>query len=66
MTPATVGWATPAIELKYDVMQTELGWMLVFQDGPITLTQVFDSEPAAEAEAQALALLLTPINSRPH
>ena len=66
MTPATARWAAPDVELKYDVMQTELGWMLVFQDGPITLTQVFDSAPAAEAEALALALLLTPVNSRPH
>jgi hypothetical protein len=66
MTPLTAGWVTPDVDLHYDVTQTEWGWMLVLRDGPITLTQVFDSAPAAEAEAQAIALLLTPVNSRPH
>ena len=66
MTPLTAGWVTPDVDLQYDVMQTEIGWMLVLKDGPITLTQVFDSAPAAEAEAQAIALLLTPVKSRPH
>ena len=66
MTPLTAGWATAEVDLQYDVMQTELGWMLVLRDGPITLTQVFDSAPAAEAEAKLIALLLTPVNSRPH
>jgi hypothetical protein len=47
-------------------MQTDLGWILVLRDGPVTLTQVFDSAPAAEAEAQAIALLLAPVDSRPH
>lgn len=66
MTPLTAGWVTPDAHLKYDVTQTEFGWMLVLQDGPVTLTQVFDSAPAAEAEAQVIALLLTPVDSRPH
>jgi hypothetical protein len=66
MTPLTASWVTQDANLEYDVMQTELGWMLVLKDGPVTLTQVFDSAPAAEAEAQAIALLLTPVNSRPH
>jgi hypothetical protein len=66
MTPLTAGWATPDVALEYDVMKTDLGWMLVLRDGPVTLTQVFDSAPAAEAEAQAIALLLTPVGSRPH
>jgi hypothetical protein len=66
MTPLTPCWVTPDVNLEYDVMHTELGWMLVLKDGPVTLTQVFDSAPAAEAEAQAIALLLTPVNSRPH
>ena len=66
MTPLTAGWVAPDVDLEYDVTQTELGWMLILRDGPVTLTQVFDSEPAAEAEAQALALLLTPVDSRPH
>lgn len=66
MTPLTAGWVAPDADLEYDVMQTDLGWMLVLRDGPVTLTQVFDSAPAAEAEAQAIALLLTPVDSRPH
>ena len=66
MAPLTAGWVTSDVDLEYDVMQTELGWMLVLKDGPVTLTQVFDSAPAAEAEAQAIALLLTPVESRPH
>jgi len=67
MTALTAGWvAPPDVDLQYDVMQTDLGWMLVLKDGPVTLTQVFDSAPAAEAEAQAIALLLTPVDSRPH
>lgn len=47
-------------------METEYGWMLVLKDGPVTFTQVFDSAPAAEAEAQSIALMVTPVNSRPH
>lgn len=66
MTSLTAGWAMPDVALEYDVLQTDVGWMLVLRDGPITLTQVFDSAPAAEAEAQAIALLLTPVNSRVH
>lgn len=67
MTALTAGWvAPPDANLEYDVMLTDLGWMLVLRDGPVTLTQVFDSAPAAEAEAQAIALMLTPVNSRPH
>jgi hypothetical protein len=66
MTPLTAAWVTPDVNLQYDVMETDFGWMLVLKDGPITFTQVFDSAPAAEAEAQALALLLTPVKSRPH
>lgn len=66
MIPLNAGWVTPDVDLEYDVTQTELGWMLVLRDGPVTLTQVFDSAPAAEAEAQAIALLLTPVASRPH
>jgi hypothetical protein len=66
MSHLTAGWVAPDAEFEYDVMQTELGWMLVLRDGPVTLTQVFDSAPAAEAEAQAIALLLTPVSSRPH
>jgi len=66
MTLLTAGWVAPDVDLEYDVTHTELGWMLILRDGPVTLTQVFDSEPAAEAEAQALALLLTPVDSRPH
>jgi hypothetical protein len=66
MAPLTAGWMAPDVDLEYDVMQTELGWILVLRDGPVTLTQVFDSAPAAEAEAQAIALLLTPVDSRPH
>lgn len=66
MTPLTAAWVAPDADLEYDVTKTELGWMLVLRDGPVTLTQVFDSEPAAEAEAQALALLLTPVDSRLH
>ena len=50
MTPLTASWVTPDANLVYDVMQTELGWMLVLKDGPVTLTQVFDSAPAAEAD----------------
>ena len=56
----------PDVNVEYDVMQTELGWLLVLRDGPVTLTQVFDSAPAAEAEAQAIALLLAPVDSRIH
>jgi hypothetical protein len=56
----------PDVNVEYDVMQTELGWLLVLRDGPVTLTQVFDSAPAAEAEAQAIALLLAPVDSRVH
>jgi len=66
MTSLTAVRVTPDVDLEYDVMQTELGWMLVLRDGPITLTQVFDSAPAAEAEAQAIALLLMPVSSLPH
>ena len=66
MTSLTAAWATPDVNLEYDVMQTDVGWMLVLRDGPVTLTQVFDSAPAAEAEAQAIALLLAPVDSRPH
>lgn len=66
MTALTASWVTPDVDLEYDVMKTDMGWMLVLRDGPVTLTQVFDSAPAAEREAQAIALLLTPVNSRPH
>jgi hypothetical protein len=66
MTSLTAAWATPDVNLEYDVMQTDAGWILVLKDGPVTLTQVFDSAPAAEAEAQAIALLLAPVDSRPH
>ena len=66
MTSLTGAWATPDVNLEYDVMQTELGWLLVLRDGPVTLTQIFDSAPAAEAEAQAIALLLAPVDSRVH
>jgi hypothetical protein len=66
MTSLTAAWAMPDVNVEYDVMQTELGWLLVLRDGPVTLTQVFDSAPAAEAEAQAIALLLAPVDSRIH
>ena len=66
MTSLTAAWAMPDVNVEYDVMQTELGWLLVLRDGPVTLTQVFDSAPAAEAEAQAIALLLAPVDSRVH
>jgi hypothetical protein len=66
MSPLTAGWVARDADLQYDVMQTDMGWMLVLKDGPVTLTQVFDSAPAAEAEAQAIALLLAPVDSRPH
>ncbi|MGH9347581.1 MAG: hypothetical protein ACRD26_09975 [Vicinamibacterales bacterium] len=66
MIPLAAAWVTPDVDLEYDVTQTELGWMLVLRDGPVTLTQVFDSAPAAEAEAQAIALFLMPVESRPH
>jgi hypothetical protein len=66
MTPVTAGWVAPEDGPHYEVKETEHGWMLVLRDGPVTLTQVFDSAPAAEAEALALALLLIPVNSRPH
>jgi hypothetical protein len=38
----------------------------VLRDGPITFTRVFDSAPAAEAEALAIALMVTPVTSLPH
>ena len=66
MTDLMAGWVRPDDALHYDVQETEFGWMLVLRDGPVTLTQVFDSAPAAEAEAQTLALRLMPVNSRPH
>jgi hypothetical protein len=66
MTSLTAAWAMPDVNVEYDVLQTELGWLLVLRDGPVTLTQVFDSAPAAEAEAQAIALLLAPVDSRVH
>lgn len=67
MSTITAGWVTAQDDhLHYHVTETELGWMLELRDGPVTFTQVFDSAPAAEAEALALALLLVPINSRPH
>jgi hypothetical protein len=66
MTPLTACWVAPDVDLEYDVLKTDLGWTLILRDGPVTLTQIFDSEPAAEAEAQAIALLLTPVDSRPH
>ena len=66
MTSRMAGWMAPDVDLEYAVMQTELGWMLVLRDGLVTLTQVFDSAPAAEAEAQAIALFLAPVDSRPH
>jgi hypothetical protein len=66
MPSLTASWIKPDVDLEYDVTHTELGWMLVLRDGPVTLTQVFDSAPAAEAEAQAIALFLAPVDSRPH
>lgn len=68
MTPITAGWISGQGHdgPVYDVTKTELGWMLVLRDGPVTFTQVFESAPAAEAEAQTLALKLTPVSSRPH
>ncbi len=66
MTLLSAGWVTPEDDLEYDVTETEFGWVLVLRDGPVTLTQVFDSAPAAEAEAQAIALLLTPVDSQVH
>jgi len=64
MTPLNVAWLPRAEDLQYDVQETDLGWMLVLRDGPVTFTQVFDSAPAAEAEAKAIALLVTPVTSR--
>lgn len=66
MTPLTASWVAAPEHIEYDVMHTELGWMLVLRDGPVTLTQVFDSAPAAEAEALAIALQVIPVISRPH
>jgi hypothetical protein len=66
MTLLTAGWATRDEDLEYNVTETDLGWMLFLRDGPVTFTRVFDSAPAAEAEALAIALLVTPVTSRPH
>jgi hypothetical protein len=64
MIPLNASWLHQHEDLEYDVQETDLGWMLVLRDGPVTFTQVFDSAPAAEAEAQAIALLVTPVTSR--
>ena len=66
MTLLTSGWTTREEDLEYNVTETDLGWMLFLRDGPVTFTRVFDSAPAAEAEALAIALLVTPVTSRPH
>jgi hypothetical protein len=66
MTPISTGWAAPDEYVEYNVTETDLGWMLFLRDGPVTFTKVFDSAPAAEAEALAIALLVTPVTSRPH
>lgn len=64
MIPLNAAWRPHDEDIEYDVQETDLGWMLVLRDGPVTFTQVFDSAPAAEAEAQAIALLVTPVTSR--
>jgi hypothetical protein len=66
MSPLTAGWVVPDADMEYHVTQTELGWMLELRDGPVTLTQVFDSAPAAEAEALAIALLLVAVDPQIH
>jgi hypothetical protein len=66
MTPISTGGAAPDEYVEYNVTETDLGWMLFLRDGPVTFTKVFDSAPAAEAEALAIALLVTPVTSRPH
>ena len=64
MIPLHATWLRHDDDFQYDVQETDLGWMLVLRDGPVTFTQVFDSAPAAEAEAQNIALLVTPVTTR--